>query len=193
MYSDHLTSAPNWCNEEFANVSLKDARLDSRCQTLAIALAAQPSVPINQACEDWADTKAAYRFFDNKKVTSRRILAPHQQRTVDRMSQHHLVLTVQDTVFLNYSHHPQTKGTGPIGNKKQNQSGFVMHSTLALTAKGMPLGILTQAIWSRPENELSKTSATCHNQPIEDKESYKWIVAFRKTLALSPDNVMIKG
>ncbi len=60
-------------------------------------------------------------------------------------------------------------------------------STLALTAKGMPLGILTQAIWSRPENEPSKTSATCHHQPIEDKESYKWIVAFRKTLALSPD------
>ncbi len=57
MYSDHLTSAPNWCNEEFAYVDMKDARLDSRCQTLAIALAAQPSVPINQACEDWADTR----------------------------------------------------------------------------------------------------------------------------------------
>ncbi|VAW30564.1 hypothetical protein MNBD_CHLOROFLEXI01-1157, partial [hydrothermal vent metagenome] len=55
MYSDHLNSAPNWCHEELANIDLKDARLDSRCQTLAGAMSAQPNVPINQACEDWAD------------------------------------------------------------------------------------------------------------------------------------------
>jgi len=187
MYSDHLTSAPNWCNKEFENINLKDARLDNRCQTVAIVLASQPTVPINQASEDWADTKAAYRFFDNEKVTSRRILKPHQQRTVERMSKHPLVLAVQDTTFLNYSHHPKTKGTGPIGNKKQPQSGFVMHSTLALTPAGMPLGILTQAIWSRPEDKPSKTPAECHKEAIEDKESYKWLVAFRNTLALSPD------
>ena len=187
MYSDHLTSAPNWCNEEFANVDMKDARLDSRCQTLAIAMAAQPSVPINQACEDWADTKAAYRFFDNDKVTSARVLSSHQQRTVERMSKHRLVLAVQDTSFLNYTHHPKTAGTGPIGNKTQNQSGFVMHSTLALTAEGMPLGILTQQIWARPVDQPSKTPAACRQQPIEEKESYKWIQAFQKTLALSPD------
>jgi len=187
MYSDHLTSAPNWCNEEFANVDMKDARLDSRCQTLAIALAAQPNVPINQACEDWADTKAAYRFFDNDKVTAARVLSPHQQRTVERMSKHRLVLAVQDTSFLNYTHHPKTKKTGPIGNKKKNQSGFVMHSTLALTAAGMPLGILTQQIWARPVDQPSKTPTECRQQPIEEKESHKWIQAFQKTLALSPD------
>ena len=108
MYSDNLASAPNWCNEEFANVNLQDARLDSRCQTLAIALNTQPNVPINQACEDWADTKAAYRFFDNDKVTHERVLSPHQQQTVVRMSKHPLTLAVQDTSFLNYTHHPKT-------------------------------------------------------------------------------------
>ncbi|VAW35392.1 hypothetical protein MNBD_CHLOROFLEXI01-980, partial [hydrothermal vent metagenome] len=45
MYSDHLNSAPNWCHEELANIDLKDARLDSRCQTLAGAMSAQPNVP----------------------------------------------------------------------------------------------------------------------------------------------------
>lgn len=187
MYSDHLTTAPNWCHEEFANVDLNDARLDSRCQTLAVALAAQPSVPINQACEDWADTKAAYRFFDNHKVTPERILLPHQQRTVARMGRHSLVLAVQDTSFLNYTHHPKTKGTGQIGTKKQNQRGFVMHSTLALTAEGMPLGLLTQEIWARPIDQPSKTSAECRQQPIEEKESHKWIRAFQKTIDLAPD------
>jgi len=187
MYSDHLASAPNWCNEEFANIELKDTRLNNRCQTLAIAFNAQPNVPINQACEDWADTKAAYRFFDNDKVTHERILSSHQQRTVARMSKHSLTLAVQDTSFLNYTHHPTTEGTGPIGNKSQKQSGFVMHSTLALTAEGMPLGILTQAIFSRPVDQPSKTAAACKKQPIEEKESYKWIQAFKQTLALTLD------
>lgn len=187
MYSDHLTSAPNWCIEEFASVDLKDARLSSRCQALAIAFNAQPNVPINQACEDWADTKAAYRFFDNDKITHDRVLSPHQQQTVVRMSKYSLTLAVQDTSFLNYTHHPKTEGTGPIGNKKQKQSGFVMHSTLALTAEGMPLGILTQAIYSRPVDQPSKTAAECKKQPIEEKESYKWIQAFEQTLTLTGD------
>lgn len=187
MYSDHLNSAPNWCHEEFANIDLKDARLDSRCQTLAEAMSAQPNVPINQACEDWADTKAAYRFFDNAKVSSERILSPHIQRTVERMGKHPLVLAVQDTSFLNYTHHPKTKGAGAIGTKKQKQSGFVMHSTLALTAEGLPLGLLNQAIWPRPVDQPSKTSAECSRQPIEEKESYKWIQAFQKTIDLPLD------
>lgn len=184
MYSDHLTSAPNWSDEEFATISLTDARLNSRCQSLATAMTAQPNVPINQACEDWADTKAAYRFFDNDKVTAERILSPHKQRTVERMSKHSLVLAVQDTSFLNYTHHPKTQGTGPIGTKKQKQSGFVMHSTLALTAEGLPLGIVTESIWPRPVDQPSKTSTECSQQPIEEKESYKWVQAFQETIDL---------
>ncbi len=82
-----------WAATEFADVELHDARLNRRCQELAIALSQQPSAYINQACEDWADTKAAYRFFGNtKKVTPAGISAPHQHRTVERMRQHPLVL-----------------------------------------------------------------------------------------------------
>jgi len=58
-----------WCLEEFATVDFQDARLNSRCMDLAAQLVMQPHGPINQACEDWADTKAAYRFFDNAKTT----------------------------------------------------------------------------------------------------------------------------
>jgi hypothetical protein len=87
-----------WAAAEFADVELNDARLNRRCQELAIALGQQPNAPINQACEDWADTKAAYRFFGNtKKVTPGDISAPHHQRTVERMSRHRLVLAAQDT------------------------------------------------------------------------------------------------
>lgn len=171
MFDNLVTSDNQWAVEEFAHVELKDGRLNWRCQALATVLAQQPDMPINQACEDWADTKAAYRFFANEKVTPERILAPHQQRTVSRMSQHSLVLAVQDTTFFNYTHHPHSEELGAIGNKKQKQQGFGMHSTLAVTPTGMPLGLLTQAFFTRPVDEPSHQPNDLHKRPIEEKEA----------------------
>lgn len=189
MFDNLVTSDNQWAVEEFAHVELKDGRLTWRCQELATVLAQQPDMPINQACEDWADTKAAYRFFDNKKVTPERILAPHQQRTMSRMSQRPLVLAVQDTTFFNYTHHPHAEELGAIGNKKQKQQGFAMHSTLAVTPTGMPLGLLTQAFFTRPVGEPSHQPNDLHKLPIEEKENYRWLQAFEQTIALSPDGV----
>jgi len=185
------TIESQWCLDEFATVEWQDARLNRRCVELATQLAMQPNGPINQACEDWADTKAAYRFFDNDKATPERIRAPHHQRTVKRMVQHEQVLAVQDTCFLNYTHHPQTAGLGAIGTKGQNQRGFGMHSTLAMTPQGMPLGLLTQDFFIRPADEPSHRPEELRLLPIEEKESYRWLQAFEQTLALAPSGVEV--
>ena len=185
------SSEYQWCLDEFNGVELKDARLNARCSELAVQLAMQPSLPLNQACEDWAAAKAAYRFFDNDDVTPQRIQAPHQQRTVERMTSHPRVLAVQDTTFLNYTHHPQTEGLGPIGKKSQKQRGFGLHSTLAVLPNGLPLGLLTQATLTRPENEPSHRPEECRLLPIEDKESYRWLQAFEQTLTLAPSGVEV--
>jgi hypothetical protein len=186
-----VSSEYQWCLDEFADVELQDARLSARCSELAVQLAMHPSLPLNQACEDWAAAKAAYRLFDNDDVTPQRIQAPHQQQTVDRMTSHPRVLAVQDTTFLNYTHHPQTEGLGPIGKKSQKQRGFALHSTLAVLPDGLPLGLLTQAVLTRPENEPSHRPEECRLLPIEGKESYRWLQAFEQTLALAPIGVEV--
>jgi hypothetical protein len=181
-----------WCVDEFADVELRDARLNARCSALAVQLAMEPSLPINQACEDWADAKAAYRFFDNDHVTPERIRAPHQQRTAARMAQHPCVLAVQDTTFLNYTHHPETEGLGPIGKKSQKQRGFGLHSTMVvLPTGGLPLGVLTQAVFTRPDDEPTHRPQECRLLPIEEKESYRWLQAFEQTLAWAPTGVEV--
>jgi len=184
-------SNEEWTSEEFAGIDLRDERLNRRCQELARALGEQPSAPINQACEDWADTKAAYRFFDNDKVTPAKITEPHRQRTRERMKAYHLVLAVQDTTFFNYTHHPNTEGLGEIGNKRQKQRGFGMHSTLAMTEEGKPLGLLTQAFFLRPIGETSHQPQQLRKLPIEEKESYRWIEALEQTLALTPADTKV--
>jgi hypothetical protein len=185
------SSEYQWCLDEFAAAELGDARLNARCGELAVQLAKQPNGPINRSCEDWADTKAAYRFFDNDQVTPERIQLPHYERTVERMAQQKRVLAVQDTSFLNYTPHPKTQGLGEIGKKSQNQRGFGLHSTLAVTLGGLPLGLLTQSFFTRPIGEPSHTPVECRKLPIEEKESYRWLQAFEQIIALTPPDVEV--
>ena len=170
-------SESNWIKNELSNVSLGDKRLNWRLQDTAGKLASRPNVSINQACDDWADTKASYRLFDNKKTSTEAILGVHQARTKERMVGQKLVLVPQDTSYLDYSHHASKEGMGPIGSEQQKLSGLVMHSSLALTAAGLPLGILSQQIWAREKDPRQMTPAELSKVPIEEKESYKWLKA----------------
>ena len=70
----------SWAHEEFADVNLGDKRLDARLINLCDRFSDAPESPINQACRDWAETKAAYRFFQNENVDVGEILAAHRSR-----------------------------------------------------------------------------------------------------------------
>ena len=123
MFEDRSLSISEyqWCLDEFADVELKDARLNRRCGELAAQLSTQPGGSINRACEDWADTKAAYRFFDNEKVTPEELVKPHQQRTVNRMTEHSIVLAVQDTSFINFTHHRRPKDWVRLATRRKSK------------------------------------------------------------------------
>ncbi len=181
---------PTWSALEFGRVDLQDRRLDQRLLHLSADFAAQPQASIPQACGDWATTKGAYRFFENPKVDAARILSPHQERTISRMTSHARVFAVQDTTYLNYTHHPATTGLGFIGSHEDGHVGLIMHTTLALTAEGEPLGVLSQQIWAREEPDAALDTAARRKarreSPIEAKESGKWLTAVRDTVARCP-------
>jgi hypothetical protein len=153
---------------------------------MAEAFGAHPQAPINQASADWQDTKAAYALFAHPHALPAQILLPHQQHTLERMAAHPLVLAIQDTTFLNYTHHPATKDLGPIGG---GQRGLVMHSTLVVTPHGLPLGVLDQQIWTRPDTE--KDAKRAKQRPIEQKESHKWLTALRECVSLTPSEIRL--
>lgn len=191
LIDNQPTSDDRWAAEELAAIELHDARLNRRCQELAVAFGHPADAPINQACEDWADTKAAYRFFDNANVAPEKILKPHSQRTVERLRAYPLVLAVQDSSYLDYTHHPHTQGLGEIGSKKLQLRGFGLHTTLAVTPQGLPLGVLAQSFFTRPLGKPPRKTPHLRKQPIEAKESYRWLAAFRHTQALAPAGVEV--
>ena len=53
-----------WAEDEFEGASLGDKRLNLRLIKLATQFAEQPTASIPGACGGIAETKAAYRFFD---------------------------------------------------------------------------------------------------------------------------------
>ena len=144
-----------WAAGEFEKVDLGDKRLDSRLIKLCDSFSKVPESPINQACADWAETKAAYRFFKNENVDVERIMSTHREKTSDRASDHRTVLAIQDTSYLVYTNHPKTKGLGKISLKKGKNidkiysRGLVMHTCFAVTTKGTPLGLFNQKIFAR--------------------------------------------
>ncbi len=123
-----------WAADEFKEIDLGDKLLDSRLIKLCESFSQSPESPINQACADWAETKAAYRFFKNGNVDVERIMAAHRHKTFGRAKDHRTVLAIQDTSYLVYTNHPKTKGLGEISMKKGRSidkiysRGLVMHT-----------------------------------------------------------------
>jgi hypothetical protein len=190
MGNEQLTSE-HWTKYELSAISLGDQRLNWRLLASASKLAARPSVSINQACDDWADTKATYRLFANEKTTHAKILSPHQQRTQERIAGQARCLVIQDTTLIDYSHHPSKTGMGPIGTTQQQTQGLVMHSALATTLHGLPLGLVSQQMWSRDETTNQLPAEARRQRPIEEKESYKWLVALSESVKHKPANTQL--
>lgn len=164
-----------------------DKRLNERLITVADAFLSRPQLPINAACDDWTDTKAAYRLFDNDKVTAPKVLAPHLCRTQQRIGSETQVFAIQDTTYLDYTTHQETAGLGPISTPAQKIRGLVKHTTLLLGSDGCPLGVITDDIWAREEAPLGQEPP----KTIEEKESYKWIAALRQTVERVPSDVSV--
>lgn len=126
-----------WAQHEFAFAPLGDARRNKRLVKIAANLAAQPGGTLPQAFPDWAELKAAYRFFGQSGVTFERILAPHVERTRQSCRQPGEYLLIEDTTLLDYSRHPATEELGVIGDGAGR--GFELHSAFAVRIESWTL------------------------------------------------------
>jgi hypothetical protein len=174
-----------WAETEFSRACLPDQRLIKRLVIVASDFLDNINSSIPFACGgDWAKTKATYRFFDNESVTPDRILSSHQVATIERMENHEVVLAIQDTTTLNYSHHPRTEGIGLLGSHSDKTLGVFLHTTMAVSVKGVALGIVDAQTWSRPVESRGKAKYRS-TTPLEQKESYKWLKSFSATVELA--------
>src|SRR4051812_4076651 len=141
-----------WIDQELAGCRFQDVRLDKRFRTLLEQVSNGVGESIPLVCQDWANTKAAYRFLSNEHVSEGAILAGHFQSTRDRfLAEPGPVLILHDTTEFSF----KREDIGSIGmlNKgvagQDNQGrlrhytscGLLMHASLAVTTEGLPLSL----------------------------------------------------
>jgi Transposase DDE domain len=145
------------------------------------------SVNIRAISQSRAEQVSYYRFLENENVTLSeliRSLADHCQQQV--LDQH--VLAISDSSEINLQAHAgrlKAQGLGVVGNNRD--LGFFIHPTLVLNAEsGFPLGLSSVQLWSRARGHADKHERSYASLPIEEKESYKWILsAERSRLSLT--------
>src|SRR5215472_2023963 len=64
----------DWLDQELAGSSFADERLGKRLRKLVELMGNAIGSTVPLACQDWANTKAAYRFFSNERVSEAEIL-----------------------------------------------------------------------------------------------------------------------
>lgn len=158
--------------EEVKCGAFKDPRLDRRLVKLVEELCSRPDGSPAEMFEDSASLVAAYRFWDNPRVSPRRILVGHVEQTVRRAFKYPTVLAIQDTTEINVTHRQSVKGVGYLASR--HSRGLLMHSVFAVSPSGVPLGTLRQIVWTRPVKEMGKR-AKRKKTPLENKESRRWV------------------
>jgi len=174
-----------WIEDELAGIDLGDRRLNKRCGRILERLAADPQASINGACRGWAETHAAYQFFNHKAVDEHRVLAPHRLATLARMKSFPVVLLVQDTTELDYTRIKKLAGAGPL--EKQRRRGFYNHLQVAFTPQRLCLGVVSMRLWARDD----ETFDTCKQRkyaPLEEKESHRWLEGYRNACRIAEES-----
>ena len=131
------------------------------------------SIPL--ACQDWANTKAVYRFFSNDRVSEEDILRGHFDATRRRFAASDgPILILHDTTEFSWRRRrPEAVGfTTKVSSGKDKSGrdrmhtvcGLLMHSSLAVTTDGLPLGMAAVKFWTRKKFQGNE-------RPLEEDQS----------------------
>ena len=192
-----------WIDNEAVGSQFQDLRHGKRLRQLLEQFSNRVGATTPWACQDWANTKAAYRFFDNDRISEANILAGHFASTQGRFaaSSGFPVLILHDTTELSYKHEEVEPigilGKIPAGSPLRpgrphmyTNCGILMHSSLVTTRDGLPLGLAAIKFWNRDRFHGANTLKRHINPtrvPIEKKESIRWLENLRQSTELLDD------
>jgi len=174
----------DWAEQEFGGAALGDARWSRRLVESVRVQAQHPQRSFAEAAQgDRALVKGYYRFIDQPEesaITVDAILRPHREQTLRRMQAERTVLCIQDGSDLNFDGLADCDGLGVIGINQTDAAsrGLHLHSTLAVTDTGVPLGVL-RLQFTAPAPRSPEETRPAYAIPIEEKETYAWLLGLR--------------
>jgi hypothetical protein len=138
-------------------------------------MAEHPSGSLKETFTEAKDWKAVYRFLASDALATWDLEAALYQACRERCVEYDFILAVQDTTELTFASSPALE---------EADDQLWVHSTLAVSPEGVPLGLLHQQRWTRPAEE-PPTRHQRRERPFEDKESYRWLESRQAVETLS--------
>lgn len=156
--------------KDFSGLDLGDIRRNNRFVTIINNITRHMGKSIPNQSGGWYDTKATYSFFKNEDVT----LSSLQQAIKSFGSKQTVglnkILIAHDISNISY-YDLKAKGLGYLDNKEGR--GIMCYSSIAISEEGLPLSLIYQQTWTRPEDQLGK-GLRRKTTPFEKKETYEW-------------------
>jgi hypothetical protein len=161
--------------------NLGDKRINQRANFMLNKMAKSSQKSLPQIFCTEKDLKGAYRFFNNNLITPDKILEPHSKETVARCKFQSTVLAIQDSSDISFDYMESLEGFEKLHTNIDK--GFRIHPILATTEQGTPLGVLNAFNYTRGEEK--KSTKNRNALPIEEKESYRWLLGYREACKLA--------
>lgn len=150
-----------------------DARLKKRATRILGRWSERPGFGFPQVFENLAELEAAYRFFSNDALTFPDLIRAQVSETAQRCSGMQEVLVLEDTTTFCFGGDTPRDGLGRIN---KNNQGFLMHTALAATLEGLPLGLAGAEPFVRLKPVKKKGKVPQHKRRESSTcESHRWL------------------
>lgn len=156
-----------------------DKRLSKRFGNIVTTISDNYGHSLPQSMGNKHQTKAAYNFMNNEKVTVEGLYSSEAYRLKEQLSssEGQTYLAISDTSSLNYTANKSSEQLDCLDTAKQK--GYFMQTMALFDAQSCPEGLLRSFFYNRKPEDLHKSSRTksadLSKQPIEEKESYRWL------------------
>jgi hypothetical protein len=167
-----MTTTLSFGQEQFGTAQLGHKKRTECLAKIAECIHRHPGGTLPEKLHQPKDYKAMDRLMNRPEVTHPAVLAPHYQRTRERMAQvPGVVLVVHDTTELDYTGLKSIPDLGSIGNG--GGRGFLCHNSLALDPQRHEvIGLANQILHRR--RRVSKKEGVKAKRQRADRESRLW-------------------
>lgn len=183
-----------WAEREFGHAALGDARRSRRLCAMAARAAERPSGKVSAVFDREKEREGAYDFLESEHVAASAVADAMFRATVERAKGLRAVFVALDFSSLTLTDDDESKDFGVLGASNRHCRGVMMVNALAVSAVGVPLGLVDQQFWTRPERRsgtiADKVKANL-NRPFDDKQG-AWFMRSVKTVIkrLAPAEVV---
>jgi hypothetical protein len=155
-------------------------KISRRVESLVARIQEKESVVIHQLSDKEAEQRSYYRLLHNRRLETGQILSYLQQDCQGQVEAGAHYLVFQDTTQPNFERNraniTDTQQLGVIAD--QRSLGFFLHPSLVVQAEhGRCIGYSHVHTWSRQAGAADKKQRHYKQQPIEEKESFRWLQA----------------